>query len=209
MNATNSVKTERMTRMGLPSEPAGYVEGTNLYEYVGSSPTNEIDPLGLQGATTQQTTTPPAVPVPAPDKTLPKMGPGQVTNNSSVTVYYPVSGQGWFPLPPGGVTPSVNDVDGVALPIGMAPIDPKTGLPTVTKIVDGMQAIVKADGTVQVAVMPGHSPAGAVICVAGQVKNGGQVLPTALQPAPPPGWPGGPPATTAPTAPPPTQPTQP
>lgn len=49
MNATQSpAKSERMTRLGLLTEPAGYVDGPNLYEYVGSNPVNQLDPLGLQ-----------------------------------------------------------------------------------------------------------------------------------------------------------------
>jgi len=47
MNALSTIKSERMSRMGLLNEPAGYVDGTNLYEYVGSNPTNNLDPLGL------------------------------------------------------------------------------------------------------------------------------------------------------------------
>lgn len=51
MNAATNLDTlrkERMTRMGLLAEPAGYVDGTNLYEYVGSNPTASVDPFGLQ-----------------------------------------------------------------------------------------------------------------------------------------------------------------
>jgi len=51
MNATQKQhKAERMSRMGLLAEPAGYVDGMNLYEFVTSNPTNLVDPLGLQSA---------------------------------------------------------------------------------------------------------------------------------------------------------------
>jgi hypothetical protein len=48
-----------MTRIGLLSEPAGYIEGTNLYEYVGDNPEGYIDPLGEQSAPTTQPTSQP------------------------------------------------------------------------------------------------------------------------------------------------------
>lgn len=47
-NILNARKSERLSRMGLLTEPAGYVDGTNLYEYVTSNPTNFLDPMGLQ-----------------------------------------------------------------------------------------------------------------------------------------------------------------
>jgi hypothetical protein len=34
----------------MEQDPAGYVDGLNLYEFVGSSPTNYTDPLGLEKA---------------------------------------------------------------------------------------------------------------------------------------------------------------
>lgn len=48
-------KNERFRRMGLLTEPAGYVDGTNLYEYVRGSPSQFLDPLGLQAAGTPTT----------------------------------------------------------------------------------------------------------------------------------------------------------
>jgi len=49
MNAT--LNTARLTRMGLLAEPAGYVDGMNLYEFVTSNPTNLLDPLGFSSLT--------------------------------------------------------------------------------------------------------------------------------------------------------------
>jgi len=49
MNATQSSdKSDRMARMGLLNEPAGYVDGPNLYEFVGSNPVDRVDPAGLR-----------------------------------------------------------------------------------------------------------------------------------------------------------------
>jgi hypothetical protein len=39
---------ERLTRLGRLREPAGYVDGQNLYEYVQSDPVGNVDPDGLQ-----------------------------------------------------------------------------------------------------------------------------------------------------------------
>lgn len=50
MNATASRTfrpENRLTRLGLLTEPAGYVDGQNLYEYVGSNPVKRLDPSGL------------------------------------------------------------------------------------------------------------------------------------------------------------------
>jgi hypothetical protein len=67
MNATdNTSKTERRTRIGFLTEPMGYVEGPNLYEFVESDPTGLVDPLG----TTAEL--PPGV---APPTTRPIIGP--------------------------------------------------------------------------------------------------------------------------------------
>lgn len=46
--ARSTCKSERLTRMGLLAEPAGYVDGQNLYEYVTSNPATGTDPTGLQ-----------------------------------------------------------------------------------------------------------------------------------------------------------------
>lgn len=47
MTAVQSLeKNDRFRRMGLLAEPAGYVDGTNLYEYVRSNPQRRVDPLG-------------------------------------------------------------------------------------------------------------------------------------------------------------------
>lgn len=46
-NTSGASRTERMSLMGLLNEPAGYVDGTNLYEYVRSGPTGAVDPYGL------------------------------------------------------------------------------------------------------------------------------------------------------------------
>ncbi len=40
-----------------PGEPLGYVDGTNLYEYVGSDPLGATDPMGLATEPTTQPTT--------------------------------------------------------------------------------------------------------------------------------------------------------
>jgi hypothetical protein len=64
MNATATTKTngstvgnERLSRLGLLQEPAGYVDGQNLYEYVRSCPTSLVDLYG-EAAATQPTTRP-------------------------------------------------------------------------------------------------------------------------------------------------------
>src|ERR1700704_3747389 len=51
MNATTTHETgrnEQMSRLGLLNEPAGYVDGPNLYEFVESNPVGLLDPMGLQ-----------------------------------------------------------------------------------------------------------------------------------------------------------------
>lgn len=51
MNATAKQTfrfSDHMTRMGLLSEPAGYVDGNNLYEGYKGSPANHTDPMGLR-----------------------------------------------------------------------------------------------------------------------------------------------------------------
>jgi hypothetical protein len=48
-----TVSNERLSRLGLLQEPAGYVDGQNLYEYVQSNPIALVDPLGLQAAASQ------------------------------------------------------------------------------------------------------------------------------------------------------------
>jgi hypothetical protein len=53
MSMANNAKIERMTRMGLLAEPAGYVDGANVYEYVASDPEGLVDPAGLARAATQ------------------------------------------------------------------------------------------------------------------------------------------------------------
>lgn len=45
----NRLNTERLQRLGILEEPMGYVDGANLYEYVGSNPEVAVDPLGLAG----------------------------------------------------------------------------------------------------------------------------------------------------------------
>src|SRR5947209_9881826 len=62
MGATNSSltspesrRTERLSRIGILEEPMGYVDGQNLYQFVGSDPVSSVDPLGLT-AETQPTT---------------------------------------------------------------------------------------------------------------------------------------------------------
>jgi hypothetical protein len=55
MNAlANNREEKRLQRLGILEEPMGYVDGANLYEYVGSSPTSHVDPLGLKGEPAQQ-----------------------------------------------------------------------------------------------------------------------------------------------------------
>lgn len=46
--SARTVSHERLSRLGLLQEPAGYVDGPSLYEYVGSDPVNAVDPLGLK-----------------------------------------------------------------------------------------------------------------------------------------------------------------
>lgn len=41
------LNTERLQRLGILEEPSGYVDGGNLYEYVGSYPLGRTDPQGL------------------------------------------------------------------------------------------------------------------------------------------------------------------
>lgn len=41
------VSNERLLRLGLLQEPAGYVDGQSLYEYVGSNALSNLDPAGL------------------------------------------------------------------------------------------------------------------------------------------------------------------
>ena len=53
MNVTSntiatSARRERLSRLGILEEPMGYVDGQNLYEFVGSAPVGNTDPLGLQ-----------------------------------------------------------------------------------------------------------------------------------------------------------------
>lgn len=48
-----TVSNERLSRLGLLREPAGYVDGQSLYEYVQSNSVALVDPLGLQAATSQ------------------------------------------------------------------------------------------------------------------------------------------------------------
>lgn len=46
-----AAKLERLTRLGFTeAEPLGYVDGANLYEYVGGSPLNHTDAVGTQMA---------------------------------------------------------------------------------------------------------------------------------------------------------------
>jgi hypothetical protein len=40
------VASDRLSHLGLPPEPAGYVEGANLYQFVGSNPLILVDPTG-------------------------------------------------------------------------------------------------------------------------------------------------------------------
>lgn len=47
-NPTRTLSTERRQRLGLLAEPLGYVDGQNLYEYVGGDPVASNDPLGLE-----------------------------------------------------------------------------------------------------------------------------------------------------------------
>lgn len=43
----------RLSWLGIVvEEPMGYVDGENLYQYVGSAPTNKLDPMGLYGGGT-------------------------------------------------------------------------------------------------------------------------------------------------------------
>jgi hypothetical protein len=44
----NARRSERLSRMEITEGPMGYVDGVNLYEYVGSAPQSLVDPLGLQ-----------------------------------------------------------------------------------------------------------------------------------------------------------------
>lgn len=43
----NRLNTERLQRLGILEEPMGYVDGANVYEYVGSNPLDRTDPQGL------------------------------------------------------------------------------------------------------------------------------------------------------------------
>lgn len=43
----NRLNTERLHRLGILEAPMGYVDGANLYEYVGSNPEEYTDPTGL------------------------------------------------------------------------------------------------------------------------------------------------------------------
>lgn len=46
--AAENSRRRRLDRLGLLDEPLGYVDGLNVYEFVKSSPTNLLDPMGLQ-----------------------------------------------------------------------------------------------------------------------------------------------------------------
>lgn len=49
MNTIDPVaRRERLSRLGILEEPMGYVDGQNLYQFVGSSPTDRLDPTGLE-----------------------------------------------------------------------------------------------------------------------------------------------------------------
>jgi len=93
MNATqNTLKTERLIRMGLLAEPAGYVDGMNLYEFVTSNPVNLVDPLGLKAedpaTNPENTPRPPGHPGPWPGEYEP---PAPVKNPVVVgTIVEPV-----------------------------------------------------------------------------------------------------------------------
>ena len=41
-------RRERLSRMGILEEPMGYVDGRNLYQFVGSDPVGLVDPMGLE-----------------------------------------------------------------------------------------------------------------------------------------------------------------
>jgi hypothetical protein len=43
-----TVSTDRLSALGILSEPLGYVDGMSQYEYVGSNPVNRVDPNGLK-----------------------------------------------------------------------------------------------------------------------------------------------------------------
>jgi hypothetical protein len=48
------VTSDRLSRLGLPPEPAGYVDGANLYQFVDSSPLTSVDPLGTDAGGARQ-----------------------------------------------------------------------------------------------------------------------------------------------------------
>jgi hypothetical protein len=56
--------SEWRSRLGLLSEPMGYVDGTNLYEFVADDPTGLVDPFGRKGQkpTTHPTSQPTTLP---------------------------------------------------------------------------------------------------------------------------------------------------
>lgn len=43
-----SLSSDRLSRLGLLPEPAGYVDGANLYQFVTGSPVGNVDPMGLK-----------------------------------------------------------------------------------------------------------------------------------------------------------------
>jgi len=47
-NSLTDSHRERLSRLGILTEPAGYVDGASLYEYVQSNPTGFVDPSGLR-----------------------------------------------------------------------------------------------------------------------------------------------------------------
>jgi hypothetical protein len=48
MNASSTASVDRKGRLGLLTEPAGYVDGQNLYQYVKGNPVDTNDPSGLK-----------------------------------------------------------------------------------------------------------------------------------------------------------------
>jgi len=91
--------------MGLLTEPAGYVDGPNLYEFVGSNPVSLVDPNGLQA--TQPTTTPTPVLIPRPRPRQPTTQPATQPETTQ-------------PSPGPTTTPTTNPLDDT-LPVSLFP----------------------------------------------------------------------------------------
>jgi RHS repeat-associated protein len=83
----------------LQADPAGYVDGSSLYQFVGSSPADLVDPTGLAA-------NPPPTPPPTP-KPKPKPKPTTNTSSGGVNTNFPtlpgdVGGAATGPAAPGG-----------------------------------------------------------------------------------------------------------